>query len=187
MNTSVKGAVAAVAAAILLMGGAGTLAYWSDSVELPGGSVQSGELKLENATCDAGWKYAAGAASAGDPVVLFVPGDVVSKECTFDIVATGDNLSATLTVPDTAEFGTLAPAAPSFSADVVATYKDADGNPLPATITEADDGQVTATITVTFPFGTDETGTPRENANDTQGILATLDDITVSVEQLDPN
>lgn len=184
MNTSVKGAVAAGAAAILLMGGAGTLAYWSDSVELPGGSIQTGELKLEDETCASGWVYGAGSA-AGSPVTRVVPGDVIEKECTFDIVAIGDNLSADLTVPSTATFGTGTPG--SFTATVAATYEDADGDPVPSTITDADDGPVTATITVTFPFGTAETATTPVNINETQGITATLDAITVSVEQNAPS
>ena len=187
MNKSTKGALAAAAAAVLLLGGAGTLAFWTAETDLEGGDVISGELKLENASCDAAWVYAEGAASAGDPVALFVPGDVITKDCTFDIVATGDNLSATLTVPDTAEFGSVEPAAASLEAEVAATYVDDVGAALPATITDADDGTVTATITVTFPFGTDETGTPLVNANDTQGVTATLDEITVSLVQTDPN
>jgi alternate signal-mediated exported protein len=187
MKKSTKGALAAGAAAVLLLGGAGTLAYWSDSIDLPGGSVTSGELKLENADCDDDWVYAAGSASAGQTVNLFVPGDVISKKCTFDIVATGDNLSADLVVPSTATFASVSPAAPSFSATVAATYEDADGDPLPATITDANDGTVTATINVTFPYGTGQNDPAPENINDTQAVTATLDAITVSVEQNDPN
>lgn len=187
MKKSTKGALAAGGAAVLLLGGAGTLAFWTAETDLDGGDVTSGELRLENAACDADWVYAEGAASEGETVELFVPGDVITKDCTFDIVATGDNLSATLTVPDTAEFGTVEPAAASLTADVTATYVDGVGAALPATISEDDSGPVTATLTVTFPFGTDETGTPQVNANDTQDVTATLDAITVSLVQIDPN
>ncbi|KQO38263.1 alternate-type signal peptide domain-containing protein [Aeromicrobium sp. Leaf245] len=187
MKNSTKGALAAGAAAVLLLGGAGTLAYWSDAVDLPGGTVTSGELKLLNESCDADWVYAVGSASVGEPVNLVVPGDVISKECEFEVVATGDNLSADLVVPGTATFTSVAPAAPSFDATVAATYADAGGNPLPATITDANDGVITATISVTFPYGTAEDDPDPVNINDTQGVTATLDSITVSVEQNDPN
>lgn len=182
MKKSTKGALAAGAAAALLLGGAGTLAFWSDSEILPGGSVDSGELALVDGDCDDDWVYADGFASAGDPVVLFVPGDVIQKECTFDIVAAGDNLSATLTTPATVDV-TPTPAAPTLEATVAATYA-IGGSPVPATVTSANDGDtVTATITVTFPYGTETT----VNANDTQNITATLDDIEITVVQNNPN
>lgn len=183
MNKSTKGAIAAGAAAVLLTGGAGTLAYWSDSVDLPGGSVTSGELKLESPSCDADWVYATGSAGASGTVGLVVPGDVISKECTFEIVATGDNLNADLTVPATATFAAVTP----LTATVTATYEDALGDPLPAAITEDDDGVVTATISVEFPYGTAEDDVAPININDSQEVAATLNAIAVSVEQNDPN
>lgn len=184
MKRSTKGALAIGAAAVLLMGGAGTLAYWSDTIDVPGGDITSGELKLENATCASGWEYADGTASAGAAVDLVVPGDVIAKECTFDVVATGTNLNADLVVPATATF---TDATSPLTATVSATYVDSLGDPLPAAITEDDDGTVTATIEVEFPYGTAEDATTPVNINDSQGLTKTLNAITVSVEQNDPN
>ena len=62
MKKSTKGAVAVAAAAVLLTGGAGTLAYWSDSVDLPGGSISSGSLSLGTPDCGSGWTLDGGAA-----------------------------------------------------------------------------------------------------------------------------
>jgi alternate signal-mediated exported protein len=189
MKKSTKGAVAAAAAGVLLLGGAGSLAYWTAEGTVTGGDITAGDLKLSNADCDADWVYA----GTTTTVQLFVPGDEITKQCTFDLEATGDNLAAELTAPDTATV-TTDPADTSFDVDVAATYTKtlgtaaavdvADGD----TVTSSDDGSViTATIAATIPFGTDEDGTPKVNANDTQDIVATLDDITVTLTQVDPS
>ncbi|WP_375003316.1 alternate-type signal peptide domain-containing protein [Aeromicrobium sp. CTD01-1L150] len=178
MKKSTKGALAAGAAAVLLLGGVGTLAFWTDSETIDGGSVSSGELALENGQCDDDWAYAEGNASAGETVGLIVPGDSLAKECTFDITAAGDNLQAELTTPDDVDLGST-PEAPTLEASVDAEFT-IGGSPVPAVITEDNDGDtVTATLTVTFPFGTEAT----ENANDTRNLLITLDEITVTLTQ----
>ncbi len=185
MNKLTKGSIAAAAAGVLLLGGLGTVAFWTDSETIAGGNVTAGELKLGEPVCtptgDA-WVYAAGNPGAGTPVGLIVPGDTIAKTCTFLITATGDNLEADLVIPDTVEV-TSVPAAPSLEANVTAVYTT-DGVPTGETITEAnDDETVSATIEVEFPFGTDEDGDPLVNANDTQAILASLADITVTLTQ----
>lgn len=185
MRRTTKGTLAAAAAAALLLGGAGTIAYWSDAQTADGGSIDAGTLSLGVATCDADWVYAAGVAGAGTTVVDFVPGDVVTKDCSFTVEATGDNLSATLTAPTTVLFES--PVGTSLTATVSVAYA-IDGNPLatPATITPANDGDtVVATIDVDLPFGTDESGSV--NTNDTRGITAALADIDITLTQTDPN
>jgi alternate signal-mediated exported protein len=49
MNSTTKGSLAAVVAALLLTGGAGTLAYWNDTENVPGGPISSGQLDLGHA------------------------------------------------------------------------------------------------------------------------------------------
>lgn len=182
MNKTTKGALAASAAAVLLLGGAGSLAYWTDAETITGGDVTAGMLSLDTPSCDDNWKYAAGKAGAGNNVVRFVPGDVITKSCTFLVRGAGDNLKATLTTPSTYSIG-----AGDVTANVDATYSIA-GAAVPATITSANNGDtVTATITVAFPYGTDESGTPKVNANNTQGDTAVLDDIAVTLTQSNPN
>lgn len=46
MNKATKGAVAAGAAGILLLGGAGTFALWEDNASITGGTVSTGHLDL---------------------------------------------------------------------------------------------------------------------------------------------
>lgn len=186
MRKSTKGALAAGAAGVLLLGGAGSLAYWSDTATIDGGSVNSGTLALSDPTCDAaGWVYATGNAGAGEAVSLIVPGDTITKECTFSVTATGDNLQATLTTPATTKVTANDPAASSLEANVSAAYA-IDGVAVPDTITSTNnDDTVTATIEVRFPFGTAEDATEPQNLNDTQEILATLDDIDIALTQKD--
>lgn len=197
MNKTAKGALGASAAAVLLMGGAGSLAFWTSSDTVDGGSVTAGTLGIKakniagtSSPCDASWVYAAGNAKAGQVVNLVVPGDKVTKKCTFSIEATGDNLKAKVTAPASLNVSGT-PAGTSFVATSTATYalSGATNGPIAdgGVITSADNGDtLTATFVVTIPFGTGETGS-KVNANDTKGILAKLDTLTVSVQQLDPN
>lgn len=177
MKKSAKGAIAAAAAGVLLLGGAGSLAFWSDSSTISGGEVVSGTLALSDAVCGDDWVYATGNARAGEKVNLIVPGDSISKACTFNVTATGDNLTADLTTP--AEIPITTTDSTTFTATVAAAYTIEDV-PAEPTITSDNNGnEVTATITATFPFG-DKTAT---NANDTQGVTATLDAIDVTLVQ----
>ena len=179
MRKHTKGAIAAGFAAVLLLGGAGTLAYWSDSATGEGGKINSGSMSLTPSSTSNGWIYA----GTEDVVGTIVPGDKVQKIFEFTISADGDHLEATLDTPDTINATvTSTPAPTTMKLDVDASYQ-IDGEDVPATITEDNDGDVvTATVTVDFPYGSDEI-----NGNDTQNLEASLDDITVSLTQADPN
>ena len=182
MNKTTKGSLAAGAAAVLLLGGAGSLAYWTDSATVNGGSVNSGFLTLDDGDCDDSWVYAVGSANPGATVVNFVPGDVVTKDCTFVIGAEGDNLEATPVIPASVDI-TPTPAAPTFTATVGATYTlDGVAYTGATPITEANNAdELVASIVVTIPYGNATT----INANDTQGIDAALSDLTVTLTQND--
>jgi alternate signal-mediated exported protein len=189
MNKASKGAAAAATAGVLLLGGAGSLAYWTGQSDATGGSFDSGTLTIGAGTCGA-WDYAAESAGEGTPVALFVPGDVVTNTCTFEIGATGDNMSATVSAPTDLTVTSPTPGALSFKATTVTAYA-IDGeafNPVTGKVTSADDGKdLTATFTVTIPYGTNETASTTINANDTQGITAALDALTVTLTQDNPN
>ncbi|GAA5153123.1 hypothetical protein GCM10023340_34610 [Nocardioides marinquilinus] len=186
MRKTYKGALASAAAATLLAGTAGTLAFWTDSGDAEAGEVGTGELALGDATCDAAWTYPAGHLDAGDPAVRLVPGDVVTKSCAFELAAEGDHLRAELTAPSSLGYSEPGTTATTDRLDVEVAYALggvalADG----AVLTDADDGKtLTATFTVTMPYGTDQNGVPVVNGNDTQGWTALLDTLTVSVRQL---
>lgn len=183
MKKSTKGAVAAAAAAVLLLGGAGSLAYWSSGASVDGGSITSGTLALSAGTCGANWTYASGP-DAGSPVTLVVPGDSVTKSCTYTISATGDHLTATVSAPAALTY-TPSQTGTTLNLTAAATY-DVDGTALVdgGTITSAEDGDtLTAKFVVTMPYGDATT----INDNDTQGLTATLDALTVTLTQADPN
>ena len=175
MKRSTKGALAASAAGILLLGGAGSLAFWNANVSVPGGTIASGELKLSTPACGDGWLLDDGEATASDPYApgdQVVPGDVIAKVCTFDITAVGDHLRATLGVTGGDFAATNALTA---DLDIAATYQIDDVD-IPAEITEANDGDtVTATISVTF----DEA-----SLNGTQDLTATLNAVTIAAQQV---
>ncbi|QPZ37669.1 alternate-type signal peptide domain-containing protein [Paramicrobacterium chengjingii] len=179
MKKMTKGAIAAGIGAVLLLGGAGTLAFWSDDAALAGGTLTTGNLTLTDATATSNWVYAEGNVNAGDAVQQIVPGDTITKTMSFTINASGDNLTATLTTPSSTTVTVDGGTAPeTLQMNVSAAY-EIDGEAVPSAITSANDGDVvTAVVTVTFPFG-DAT----VNGNDTQGISAALNDITVQLVQ----
>lgn len=181
MDKSTKGALAVGAAAVLLVGGTGTLAFWTADETTPGGTIDAGHLDLlvdaTNTGCgdwtlDSG-ESAAGTWADGDPLA---PGDVLSKTCAFTIDAQGNHLRATVGVTDPDVSGTLAP-----GLDVDATGVTVDG--VSATsFTEANDGDalgVTITVELTDPGTADNT----YNDPDTD-ISAVLDAITVTATQV---
>lgn len=175
MHKASKGALAAAAAGALLLGGTGSLAFWTATAEVSGGSVNSGELTITDTTTggcsDADWVIDAAEPSGGpfDPATeKLVPGDVLTKTCTFTIGADGTHLRADLAATGGTASGALA------SALTVAGTFEVDAMPV-TSITEADDGkELTATVSVAFDPGA---------GNPTQLSDATLSDYTVSLTQ----
>jgi len=180
MHTTTKGALAAGAAAVLLLGGAGTLAFWSDDATLNGGSVTSGSLSIDPVSCTSAWQYASGSAANTNVVNGIVPGDAIYKVCTFTVAAVGDHITATPTIPATLAYTPANAPGSTLSLPVAATYT-LNGNPFTGAdvITDTNDGTLAARIVVTMPFGNATT----INANDTQGLTKTLDALTVSLTQ----
>jgi alternate signal-mediated exported protein len=186
MNKTIKGAGAAVAAATLLLGNAGSLAYWSDVAGVDSGSVASGELSLAQSACDTTWSLNGGtyaeAAAQDDPATanidetvgsLVVPGDTLTKSCSYLIQAAGDHLTAKLEVTGP----TFTGAGNGLTAELKAKGVFTVAGASVEGITSADDGKVLeATITVDFPFGDTV-------VNDSQALAAILDDYTVTATQ----
>lgn len=159
-SSAVK-ALAAGALGLLLLGGAGTFALWSDEESIDAGDITDGELTL--AVAGGAWTQ------GGDPVDIatfrMVPGDTITYQATVTPTIVGDNLSATLTstVPGGGEFWTIAATLP-------------DGT---IALTEADSGvAVPVEIDVTLPVG---------SSNDSQTEVLDLEALTLSLEQVDPS
>ncbi|MHA6667618.1 alternate-type signal peptide domain-containing protein [Homoserinimonas sp. A447] len=156
MNKLVKGSIAGAAGIALLLGGAGTLAYWNDSATLASaGTVTAGQLDIS--VEEAGeWTaaYAGGAETTLNAAALaayrIVPGDKLVYTETLTITAVGDNLSFQLaenvtdTVTSTITGATVASTFDVEGSDGVAVTDFTDLG--------ADTYTVVATITVDFPF-----------------------------------
>jgi alternate signal-mediated exported protein len=177
MNKSSKGALAAIAGGTLLLGGAGSLAYWTDVADISGGAVNSGRMSLTDTTsgscAGAGWTLDGAESPAGaafDPATdTLVPGDVLTKTCTFTVGASGKHLRANLAATGGAASGTLAPAL-----TVAGTFTV--GGATVSSLTSADDGStLTAKISVTFDPA---------SGNTTQLRTATLSTYTVTATQV---
>ena len=174
MNKPTKGALAAGAAVLLLLGGGGSLAVWTESQSVTGTNLDTGELDLLDADCGE-WLLETGvnttqALLAGD---LLVPGDVLTKVCTFTIQATGENLEATVSVTNPTFSGTGGDLNGNLNASV--SGLTVGGSPA-TSFTDADDGEeLSVTLQVTF----DELA-----GNLTQDQMSVLDDLTVTATQV---
>lgn len=102
MNKATKGAVAAGAAAVLLLGGLGSFALWQDDETVAGGTINSGELNFEptgtpvwtDISDDIGGEVVIGPDPSG---YLIVPGDVLEYTNQYTVNSAGENLEATIT------------------------------------------------------------------------------------------
>ncbi|SEL81849.1 alternate-type signal peptide domain-containing protein [Rhodococcus maanshanensis] len=171
MNKQTKGAIAAGAAALLLAGGAGTMAAWNSSQTVAGGAVNSGTLSLTQNGSPAGWK------ENGNPVDITtfkaVPGDVITYNASFKVGAVGKNLNATLT----ADTSTITGDAALISALAPSTVVTKNGAPLAGgAITESNNNDI-VDVAVTFTFNNATAGTTA------QGAAVNLANFNVKLQQ----
>jgi len=194
MNKLVKGSIAGAAGIILLMGGAGSLAYWNDSATagpaLGSNSITAGTLSVTAVNAGAWTKgfYNASNVLVGSvgavanlSTVRIVPGNRLVYTQQFNIVGTGDDLY--FTIGSTA--GAVNPAsvnpAPTAAADaalaaqVTNTFSVSSvtgGTVIPATSANtfrvsSNNGTastVTVTWTINFPFGATAVNTAKTGA-----------------------
>ena len=178
MKKSTKGALAAAAAGSLLLGGTGSLAYWTATGSLTGGTISAGTLSLSSFTCSGtglhDWQYdgATPASISNITDARLVPGDTISRVCSSTLTITGDNLGATLTLAGgglsggTGLAGKVTPTA-AWTVDG-ASYSGGALSP--------GDHSVTASISIAFPFGASADNTSK-------GLTMNLADFTVLATQ----
>jgi len=177
MKKSTKSVLAAGAAVVVLTGGAGSLAYWNATADIDGGEVDSGELGLTPVAGGAGWELN-GTGIANPQAVVLVPGDVLTYESSYTVVAVGDNLEATLSAEGGDGAGTLAP---FLDLDLTATTA---GTAVTA-ITEDNDGDVLdVALTIDFPF--DANGGAPDNASQTETLDLTGVDVVLTQTDATP-
>ena len=160
MNKLVKGSVAAAAGIALLMGGAGSLAFWNDSVTVNAGTVSSGTLAITGSTGGA-WS---------PTIAKIVPGDTVTYTKQLTVSATGDNLKATVT----SNIGTITNNITGSTATSTFVVKTAPGGVVvvPASGVYTLNGAYTIDVTITVTFPNTVTGTTGQNASVNLSTLA---------------
>ena len=175
MRKATKGALAAAAAATLMVGGAGSVAYWSDSGTIDGATIDSGHLTLSPVDCDPGagttpvWTIDGG--TVFDPATdTIVPGDTLTEVCTTTLSLEGEHIGATLAL-DPAGFDAVT----GLSGELVpAAAFTVDGDAY-APITDPGDHTIEVTVSVDFD-GASAT-------NGSQELAAALKDLTITATQ----
>lgn len=177
MKNITKAAIAGTVGAALLVGGAGSLAFWTDSATGPQIEIKSGQLDLGTvAGSNSSWmiqQLVAGttpaAATPFAPATdLIVPGDVLTTTVSVPVVLEGKNIKATFDVAVEALIASTAPdvaATPADTALVAALNSGGvavtkiDGVPLAGGATSVNlsgpalNRNVDVEIAVTFPWG----------------------------------
>jgi alternate signal-mediated exported protein len=193
MNKLVKGTIAGAAGIILLMGGAGSLAYWNDSATAgPGAgsnSITAGTLTVTAVNAGSwtkGFYNAAGtvvtapAAVGSLAAVRVVPGNRLVYTQNFNLVATGDDLYFTIgstagaVTAATASAADVALAAQINAAGLTAfsVGSVSGGTVIPATTpgtykvssNAGTPSTIAVTWTVDFPFGATVVNTAKTGA-----------------------
>lgn len=199
MKKTTKGAVAAGAAVLLLLGSGGTLAYWNDTANLSGtNNITAGNLAVAQ-TGTPTWKikHTSGAETTVTNIaaVRIVPGDQLIYEGTYDITAQGQNLKfqvglgagsiapATSATADVALAGRLAATA-QFQVDGGALT--AAGTPVSVSHLNNTSGvhPVVIRATINWPFG-DSTSPAADNPAKLGAV--NLSQFTLNVTQVDGN
>jgi alternate signal-mediated exported protein len=174
MKRTTKGALAGGAAAVLLLGGVGSLAYWTADEDVTGTDIDAGHVTLSAPDCTTAvgshdWQLDTGDAYVGG-TTLVVPGDSISKVCDMSLDLDGDHIGANLAIDATTLTGDA-----TLSTELAATATFTVDGGAYAPITAPGTHAVRATITVTFngPGGTN--GSMDDDVN--------LDDVTVLATQ----
>jgi alternate signal-mediated exported protein len=173
MNRFAKGAIAGAAGILLLLSGAGTFALWNGSASAAAGSVKSGTMTIAADPVAGTWSVTHGSGSA-TPITNIanfraVPGDVLTFTQKVDVTATGDNLSAVLSV-DSASIKSDGTAAGDALVTALTNGMTVTvGTPLPTGVTvgtaantynvSGKTGTTVLTVSVTLPFDSTTTGT----------------------------
>ncbi|MBT0568284.1 alternate-type signal peptide domain-containing protein [Williamsia sp. CHRR-6] len=171
MNKKTKGVSAAAAASALLLGGAGSLAYWSDQETVSGANITSGALSLQPAGAGT-WKDGTGA-TIDTTTFKIVPGDTLTYTATYTVEAAGNNLQANLTADTTSITGTLVG---KVTTTVTATIRGTTTVGTTAVpITGANNGdQIAVSVAIDFPFGTVVDNTSQKSTLDLTGLKVSL-------------
>ncbi|MFU8946712.1 alternate-type signal peptide domain-containing protein [Mycetocola zhadangensis] len=104
MKKTTTAAVAATVGAVLLLGGAGTLAYWSDDAKTAQQTISSGELAIDDSSFGEWTLKSSPTDVAGKKFDgTIVPGDTVTTTVKVPVKLVGQNIKGELVVAKNAE------------------------------------------------------------------------------------
>ncbi|QNO36775.1 alternate-type signal peptide domain-containing protein [Protaetiibacter sp. SSC-01] len=188
MNKFTKASIATGAGIVLLLGGAGTLAYWNDSAATDAGTITAGTLGIDAVANSGAWYDISAVPATTDPEadgVLItdpaafraVPGDKLVYVESFTVEATGDHLEASIEA-DAASIDKGA-----WGNDLTATTALSIGGASVTTITDDNDGDtVKVLVTLTFAFNS-AVGPDAPVNNDSQSAVVDLGELAIVVTQ----
>lgn len=139
MKKVAKGAVALGVGTVLLLGGAGTFAYWNHSVNAGAGTVTAGNLELTKVGAGV-WKDKAGNI-IDISTYRIVPGEDLFLEQKLDVKLEGNQVVAYLSISAGSDAST-------FTSNFVygSNFKDAEGTPVYNPLTTSYQGLVATTL-----------------------------------------
>lgn len=181
MKKSTKGALAAGAAGVLLLGGAGSLAFWTDTGQVGGGTITAGNMSITDPSCGQGWVIDGGEQEPNapfDPATgRLVPGDVIQQTCTMTFNGEGDHLRATVDAEPGVSDGLFETGDLVLDVGALEVNNGGTWAPVPASgLTELDDGkQVRLQVQVEFLGAADNT---------TQNVASNLQAINILATQV---
>lgn len=184
MKKSTKGAIAAGAAAVLLLGGLGSFALWQDKETVSGGTINSGELYFDPVVPATGtWTETSvtpNVVIGPDPAgFLIVPGDVLVYTTDYVVTSSGDNLLASITADFDVVGGTgtdlAAALETTVSVDGGPALTNGTAVPLPLTTSPQ---TITVGVTITFDQATTDLIAQDETVD--------LNDFTLTLDQVRP-
>lgn len=192
MNKSLKGALAAGAAALLLLGGAGSYALWQDSENVQAGTIATGDLDIAPASPAAGWTDHSAdvkAANGGNPKNILaiadyrlVPGDELHYDANFTVVANGTNMKAKLTSNLASAVYNSATGLTATNAPITTVVKINNVVVPDGTITSAAAGQpVSVAVVLQFPSTANQARIGVNSTIDLTSFKLTLDQVRPGV------
>lgn len=175
MQKTIKGSLAALGAAALLTGGAGSLAYWNATSDVAGGAaITSGRLVLGAPSCGS-WRIDGSTADFDVATGHIVPGDTLTRDCTITFTAVGNHLGVDLAISTQTPGFTATPTnalAGALTASAAFLVNGSSANH----VTASTSGPIKVTEVVTFPVST-------AGDNSTQNLTATLNTVTITATQ----
>lgn len=163
MNKLTKATIAGATGIALLLGGAGSLAYWNATTSFTAGTITAGTLEITP-----------GAGSWDRDIAHVVPGDSLVYTKTFEITAVGDRIAAEVST----NIDSITNGITGASATTTFALEDSDSAPVTKSggVYSIQEGVYTLTATIEVDF-------PSAATAGQDGVLD-LNNVSVTVQQV---